>query len=216
MKVSDLVEDLTIYPRNIIDDVWISSLAHHLRNGAIFPPILVDKKSKRIVDGFHRRRAYIRVHGPECDIPAEVVQFKDDAEIFIEAMRRNGLHGKPLSTVDRIRCVDRGRVLGVAIEIIANTLNVEVRKLEVNAEIRITHGPQGETVIVKAGMNKPDGLLSIEQKRVVNAAFGKVKLYASLLSNLLRGDMLDLSIGGLEDLYILRDILNEKLPDRGQ
>ncbi len=215
MKVSDLVEDLTIYPRNIIDDVWISSLAHHLRNGAIFPPILVDKKSKRIVDGFHRRRAYIRVHGLECDIPAESIAFKDDAEMFIEAMRRNGIHGKPLSTVDRIRCVDRGKELGVAIEIIANTLNVEVRQLGAKAELRITHGPQGETVIVKAGMNNP-GKLSIEQKRVVNASFGKIRLYASLLSDLLRGNMLDLSVSGLEDLYILRDILNEKLPEKAR
>lgn len=213
MKVSELIEDLTIYPRNIVDDVWIGSLAHHLRNGAILPPILVDKKSKRIVDGFHRRRAYIRVFGPDCDIPTEVLSFKNDTEIFLESMRRNGQHGKPLSTVDRIRCVDRGRELGVSVEVIATILNVEVKKLEAKAELRIAHGPQGETVIVKNGMNNP-GTLTQRQKESVNNAFGKIRLYASLLSELLRSDMFDFSQNGLEDLYILRDTLNEKLPER--
>lgn len=216
MKASEMIEDLAIYPRNQVDDVWTGTLAHHLRNGAILPPVLVNKKDSRIVDGFHRRRAYIRVKGPDCDIPVEVMTFKDDAEMFLESMRRNGIHGRPLSNIDRIRCVDRGKVLGISVEVISSILYVEPVKLGATAELRITQGPAGETVILGRDMNRPNnGQLSKEQKKAAKNAFGQIALYAKLLYDLLSYDMLDLSQAGItQDLYDLRDLLNAKLPER--
>jgi len=215
MKASEMIEDLAIYPRNIVDDVWTGTLAHHLRNGAILPPVLVNKKDKRIVDGFHRRRAYIRVHGTDCEIPAEEMAFKTEAEMFLESMRRNGIHGKPLSTVDRIRCVSLGETLGLTVEVIAAVLHVEPIKLGATAVLRTAQGPAGEMVIMKRDMTRGNGQLSKEQKKAANAAFGKIALYAKLLFDLLNLNMLDLSqVGIAEDLYALRDLLNEKLPER--
>lgn len=215
MKVSEIIEDFTIYPRNLVDDVWISELSQHLRSGANFPPVLIDKKSKRLVDGFHRRRAYIRVFGPDCDIPTEVMSFKNDADLFLESMRRNGTHGKPLSTVDRLRCVDRGRAFGLTIEVIASTLNIEPRKLEAKAELRITTGENGESVILKRSMVRPIGPATNDQKRAINAAAGKISFHAKSLYDLLRLNLLDLNDATiLQDLYNLRDVLNEKLPEK--
>lgn len=215
MKASELIEDLTIYPRNQVDEFWISSLAHHLRNGAIFPPVLADKKSKKIVDGFHRCRAYTRVYGPDCDIPCETMVFKNEAEMFVESLRRNGTHGKPLSTVDRIMSVNRGQQLGVSLEVIASVLNIEPVRLGAKTELRTVRGPGGEVIVIKAAMNRGNGHYNFEQKHAAQNGFGKISLYAKLLNNLLRLNILDLAYGNvLEDLYLLRDTLNELLPER--
>lgn len=214
MKVSETFEDLAIYPRNQVDDIWASMLAHKLKMGATLPPILVDKKTKKVVDGFHRRRAYIKVYGANCEIPVEQMSFKNDAEMFMESMRRNAQHGKPLSTVDVLMCVARGRDFGLDVEIIAKELNYEVNKLDAKAQVRIVTGPIGEHVILKRGMVS-SSVDTLEEKKIIQQAAGKISFHAKSLYDLIRISRLDLVRDGvLQDLYNLRDLLNEKLPER--
>src|SRR5688572_13414948 len=58
IKASELVEDFDLYPRGDVDGTHVLSLVQALEAGVELPPIIACKKTKRIVDGFHRRRAF--------------------------------------------------------------------------------------------------------------------------------------------------------------
>jgi hypothetical protein len=72
------------------------------------PPILVHRETMRVVDGMHRLHAAQRRGAPEIN-----VTFFDGtaAEAFVEAVRTNIAHGKPLKLAER-RCA-AARILGM-------------------------------------------------------------------------------------------------------
>jgi hypothetical protein len=74
------------------------------RSGATLPPILVDRASRRVVDGMHRLGA-ARMRGRTTI----AVQYFDGgpADAFIAAVRANVTHGLPLSRHDREAAVAR-------------------------------------------------------------------------------------------------------------
>jgi hypothetical protein len=68
------------------------------------PPILVQKRGARIIDGMHRVEV-ARLRG-EWTINARVVDCTDD-EALVLAVKSNTLHGLPLSRADRISSAKR-------------------------------------------------------------------------------------------------------------
>ncbi|MFC7729983.1 hypothetical protein [Actinomadura keratinilytica] len=72
----------------------------------MLPPILVHRRTMRVVDGMHRLRA-ARLQG-RCEIG---VRFVDgpDADVFVAAVRANIGHGLPLSLADREAAAARCR-----------------------------------------------------------------------------------------------------------
>ena len=69
IAIAEVVLDFDLYPRSQIDSQHVSSMCEAERAGAEFPPIVIDKKSKRVIDGFHRYTKQQRVHGPGATIP---------------------------------------------------------------------------------------------------------------------------------------------------
>jgi ParB-like chromosome segregation protein Spo0J len=71
---------------------------------AELPPILVHRSTRRIVDGLHRALA-AKLRGETC----VAVEFFDGTreEAFLEAVRRNTVHGKPLTLAERERAAER-------------------------------------------------------------------------------------------------------------
>jgi ParB-like chromosome segregation protein Spo0J len=68
------------------------------------PPILVDKRTMRVIDGMHRLMA-ASLQGRET---IEVVFFEgSDADIFLRAVQENIAHGLPLSQADRRAAAER-------------------------------------------------------------------------------------------------------------
>jgi hypothetical protein len=63
------------------------------------PPILVQRRNSRIIDGIHRVEV-ARLRG-ECSINARIVDCTDE-EALVLAIKSNTLHGLPLSRADRI------------------------------------------------------------------------------------------------------------------
>jgi ParB-like chromosome segregation protein Spo0J len=84
--------------------------AEHARalaeSGATLPPILVHRRTMRVIDGMHRLRA-VQLRGDETID----VQFFDgsDGDVFIVAVRANIAHGLPLTLADRESAA--GRIL---------------------------------------------------------------------------------------------------------
>jgi hypothetical protein len=93
MKASEIVLDFDLYPRNNLDQSNVRGLMDAMAAGQELPPVVLDKKSKRCIDGFHRVRATLRFLGDDAEITAILRDFQSEKDMFLEAMRLNAHHG---------------------------------------------------------------------------------------------------------------------------
>lgn len=111
MRVGDLVTVPNLYPRRKLNDYNISGLADALRAGAKLPPIVIDQDD-RIVDGYHRHLAYLRVFGPDYFVEVERRHYDSDLGMFLDAAALNATHGERLTRSDEIHVVNVAKSLG--------------------------------------------------------------------------------------------------------
>lgn len=128
-RAAELIEDFDLYPRNNVDASHIRSLCDSLAAGVKFPPILIDQKSKRVVDGIHRLRAALRFFGDEAEIDVVEKTYPDEAAMFLDAMRLNAAHGAKLDSADRVHCAIVAERLKISLDKVAGALNVPKDKL---------------------------------------------------------------------------------------
>lgn len=127
------------------------------------PPLLVHRRSMRVVDGIHRLRA-ARLRGDES---IEVEFFDgDEAEAFIAAVMANVTHGLPLTLADREAAARRiilshphyaDRTIGAATGLAAKTV----------ATIRGRVDQDGDHVAARLGRDGRLRPLSSERARLV-------------------------------------------------
>jgi ParB/Sulfiredoxin domain len=128
IKASEIVLDFTLYPRNNVDEHNVRTIVDAILAGETLPPVLIDRKSKRAIDGFHRTKAYLRA---DENAEIEVIEktFKDEAAMFLEAMRLNASHGARLDPCDRTHCVIVAERLNIPLDAVAGALHMPVEKL---------------------------------------------------------------------------------------
>lgn len=222
IPLADLVEDMDIYPRHSVDTIHVRNLALALEAGAVFPVLAVDAKSKRIVDGWHRARAYRRVHGPSCTVQVELVPYKTEAELRRDAVSRNAMHGKPLDAIDMTRCVLMLRQTGCTDVEIAATLNVRTERVE-KLVIRVANAPKGspnaipgtQKIAIKQCAPQFEGkTLTKAQDEAMRSAPGtSYTLLAMQLCSAVENDMIDVGNEKLVGYLVrLRDLLVKRLP----
>jgi len=129
IKTSKLVLDYDLYPRQDVQSYNVYLMVEALKSGTTLPPIIIDKKSKRVIDGFHRVKAYQRLFGPDAEIPCIRKEYIDEAEMYAEAMDLNSKHGRNLTPYDRARCLARAEELKIDAAVVAKALNMTVESL---------------------------------------------------------------------------------------
>lgn len=129
-----LIVDLEFYPRNVIDDTHIRDMVDAHAAGAVFPPIVAERSTRRVVDGVHRLRMAQRVGGPNAPISVIWRDYASDAEFFLDAVRLNSGHGRRFSHYDWARCAVRAQELHIEHGTIAAALHITTERL---AEIEI-------------------------------------------------------------------------------
>ena len=135
LRPSQMIEDLTIYPRHTIEAVTVNRYADAYRIGDLLPNPIVDGATLRIVDGFHRIRAWTKANGDE-KMTVTVRRYDDEKALVIDAVNLNAAHGKPFASQDLIRV---HRILvehGYSIEDTAKVLHVTQPRLERLIETR--------------------------------------------------------------------------------
>jgi ParB-like chromosome segregation protein Spo0J len=189
----ELVEDLSLYPRLQVDDWYVSRLAEALRSGAALPPIVADRKSKRIVDGFHRRRAALRAFGPTAEVEVLFRDYPDERSLYLDALRLNAHHGKRLSTAEEVRAVIRGQELGIEPRVIADTLAIRVEKLEGLLERKTARGTVEPVVVLKPSFDHLAGQQLTQQQELANKHSGghQASFYARMLVQLIESGAVD-------------------------
>lgn len=165
IPLAELVEDMDLYPRHAVDSAHVQGLVFALQSGATLPPIVADKRSKRVTDGWHRRRAQKRFLGAEGAVEVELIDYAGEAEMKLDAARRNAQHGRHLDAIDRTRCVLMLRASGFDDAQIAGALNVPEKRVEKLA-IRVAAAPKGS-------VDSVPGTRSIVLKRSVQHMNGQ-------------------------------------------
>lgn len=145
-----LVEDLRLWPRDSLDGSNIRDMVNTLKMGEELPPLVVERGSGRLTDGFHRRSAYIRVYGVDHEVPVIIKEYASEAEAYSDAVRLNRSHGRKLNSSDLIKAARRLGELGIDVEAVAVIVKMppaEVKKITA----RIAVNEAQEPVPLKAG-----------------------------------------------------------------
>ena len=122
--ISGLVLDWESSPRASMGSNHVRQLVEAIRAGAALPPIVVERETSRVVDGFHRVEAHRRVYGREALIEVVEKDYPDEAEMFLDAMRLNSAHGSRLAPYDQLRCVGIAQELSIDPRRVAGALSV--------------------------------------------------------------------------------------------
>jgi hypothetical protein len=111
IALAELVFDEAIYPRRNVDEMHIRSLMHAMEGGIELPPIVVEKKTRRIVDGVHRYHAALR--RSLKTIKGVYRSYATDADLFKDAVLLNTGVGLKLGTDDSLKVIDICERLGL-------------------------------------------------------------------------------------------------------
>ena len=150
LKIDEIRVDEKIYPRDGTNWLTIYKYTEAMKTGAQFPPITVasNKKHYILVDGRHRLEAYKKIG--QKHVQTDVLKGLSEKEIFIEAVKRNMIHGLPLSAAETTRVILKLQNLRMTPIQISEIVGITVDKIEPFVIKRVTQIPTGETVILKA------------------------------------------------------------------
>jgi len=216
LPLSELVEDLDVYPRAAVFSGHVSELEEAFRAGAELPPPVIDARSKRIVDGFHRVRMYRRVLGPDAEIEVELRRYRSMAELFLDAVALNGSHGRRMSSFDIARCARIAETLAIDPDQIATVLSVRPERLGSIRAVKEAVTVEGTRVPIRRGLAHLAGrTLSPRQVQAARTIGGQTPLYhANQLIELVESASLPTDDAVLmARLAFLRDLLCEHVAE---
>lgn len=129
LRLSEITIDESIYPRERVDWITVYKYQEALKAGAKFPPLVVGRDVDRFVllDGVLRYRAY---ENQEIEGSKVVISGVTAAEFFAEAVRRNVVHGRPLTIQERVRAIIELRGRKYADVVISRLVAIPVEKIE--------------------------------------------------------------------------------------
>lgn len=130
IKLCDIREDGTLQIRKINKQI-VGEWVNKMKLGIQFPPMLIDGKSKKLIDGFHRIRAYQQALKVDDEVSVIMKDYKDEGEMILDAYSENNKHGFSMSTFDNKKGLYRLRGLGISENIIQITLgisNIKIKK----------------------------------------------------------------------------------------
>jgi hypothetical protein len=199
-KVGELIFDYDVYPRMSVDTQHVGYMAEALAAGVVMPPLVICEKTLRIVDGFHRSKLYLKVHGPDHMVDVIEKKFARDADLFAEAIRLNASHGRALSQYDRAHCALIAEKLELTIDETARAMGITVVKLtELRVDrvgvLSIPGKKNGQHIPLKQTIRHMTGkTLTPEQAEANEHLSGMNQLfYVNQLITLIESDLLDSS-----------------------
>lgn len=211
LRAAEVVLDYNVYPRNKVDATHVKLIRAAMRGGNSLPPIVVEGKSRRAVDGFHRDVAALREYGEDATIKAELREYESDAELFLDAVRLNSGHGANLTPYDRVRCLTIADELKITSDDVARALRSSPEELKDMKLRRIATQKGGGLVPLKSGLvHLADRKLSRKQVVGNEQAGGLSRTY--YVNEVIRTIEYDLADWSNESfvarLAHLRDLLN--------
>jgi hypothetical protein len=220
VRLADLVEDFSIYPRKEVDSVNLRNILMAIQRGDAIPPIIACEQTLRITDGFHRRRAWMKLHkdDPDYRVEVELRHYDTEGALLADAVRLNIGRGLDLGEYDRRKVVFRLSELGVDDGTISEVLRVpEPRLTQIRLRVATVVNNAGEAVRIeplKVSVGHFMGKeMTLPQARAHDSAPGtRYPLLIRQLRQAMREGLLDTANGALiTDLQGLASDLSEFL-----
>lgn len=211
LKASELILDFDLYPRNNVDSSNVTNICNAMLAGRKLPPVVIDRKSKRVVDGFHRVRAAIRLYGEDAEVEVVEKTYRDDAALFLEAMEYNAPHGCKLDPCDRARCTIIAERLHIPLSAVAGALNMPEDKLGALRADRTAKDSGGLTIPIKRTIRGWAGEKLTKRQVQANERLSGMNqvFYCNQLIELIEAELLDTDDGQLiERLRVLHGLLD--------
>lgn len=213
VKVIELVFDWNLWPRTKAEDLDstnITKLKDALRAGVELPPVVVNRKDYRIIDGFHRTRAYLALYGDAAEIPVDFRDYTSEDDMFLDSGRMNAIHGLALSPQDKTHFILKCKRRGIPIKKICEALGLDTERFKTFLEKRTATTKKGEVIPLPGGaMNLAGKTLTAEQEHFARTSNGMIPVVnARLLINALKSESIMLDDKTMSILTELRDLLD--------
>lgn len=188
MKLADIIIDETIYPRTQVNLYAVQQMVHALKSGAVFPPLIVEAETHRLIDGRHRREAYTREGVDKIAVTEKV--YASEADAYADAVRLNIGHGQSLDQYSVRAAVARLIEFGYERAAISEVVRVPVDHLETIVK-GFAVAPTGQPVALKGGLRHMAGQPLSEKQMNVNRSYagGKATFYARQVADILTADL---------------------------
>lgn len=191
-KLSELVEDFDLYPRQSVDSTNVRAIREAIESGMVVPPIVVETETLRIVDGVHRRRAHQQLLDADAEVEVLMVKYDNEAELFAHAVQLNATHGKRLSAWDRLRCIELSRKKGLAWSSLAAALGTTESSLDKLEKDRTGYNREGRVVPLKRAARHMRGETLTDEQEVAQRKLGgnEARFYFQQITLLIESDLL--------------------------
>lgn len=203
LKISGLTFDKELYPRMETNWMTAYSYSQAMRSGEVFPPIIVGSFEGKlyVVDGWHRVEAKKMLK--EQYVQGIVKDYNDKKTLFLDAIKYNVSHGKPLSSQEKVRLIYKLKEeMGFDVAQIIGIVKVPMDKIEL-FKARVLTGVDGKPIFLKSVVARSRA--SDEAKRAVNqddlGSFNVVNLLSQLIE-LLESGVLDVDDEAIKPLAV--------------
>lgn len=191
IKISNLKLDMGFYPREKVDEYHVRELVEVIEAGVKVPPIVISN-DKKVVDGFHRVKAYEHIYGSDYVVEAIAKGYANDAELFADGIRLNASHGRNFTPSDKVRAIVMAEKLNMTLDVVSGLLGMTPeRATEMRLERYATYGMK--PVILKRSAAHLAGKELSEEEYNYNQASGGLSqtFYIRQVIAMLENDTLD-------------------------
>ena len=212
-QLAELVLDFDMYPRGKVDSHHAAQMVASIEAGAELPPLVIDKKTKRLVDGFHRWRAYKQAYGLNYKVTCIEKTYKDDGELFLDAMRYNASHGRALTQHDKTHCLIMAKNFKLSDNLVSEALNLTAERI---GELRSTRiaGVAARPIALKQTIRHMAGQKLTKKQETANTKLSGMNqlFYVNQVCILIENDLVDTDNSQLAKGFIrLRALLVQHL-----
>ena len=215
IKLAEVILDFSLYPRSDVDAQHISYMREAEDSGVKLPTIVIDSKSKRVIDGFHRVRMWRHKYDDNHEIDVIEKTYKNEAEMFLDAIRYNASHGRILTRYDRTHCILLSEKFKIAPKNLASALSMTVEKLgklKIGRIGELRVGKTTQSIPLKRTISHKHGQKLTKRQSEVNDKLGGMNqvFYVNQIIMLIESGLLDINNKQLlERLNVLFQALNK-------
>lgn len=213
LNINQIKIDNSIYPRSIVLNGTVARYKNALKEGAVFPPILVGNYANAfyLIDGLHRLKAHEKT---QKTIQCQIKDYKNKEEMFFDAVKSNLKHGEPLNLNERQKAILRFQANGVDNISIAKIFQMPVQMISDIKANSFTNTISGEEMVMPkeyAHWNK--NKLTAEQEQVILSHPNPQKNHIlQTMIQLLETDAFNLNNATtLNNLKIIHNLIQKKV-----
>jgi hypothetical protein len=212
IKISNIILDYNLYPRNQINSLHVKDLCDAIEAGCKLPPIIVDSKTKKVIDGFHRVIAHQRMKLDKID--ATIKNYKSEQDMFIDAVFYNSAHGQKFSHYEIVKIFEKGQELGIEPERLASASHLTIKRINELMELKTAVGDKGKIVPIKRTLVAWKGKKITKKQIEGNTVAGGFYplYYINQVINILENDLIDYQDDKIIQRIIdLKNLIESKL-----